>query len=1000
MARIGFVPSLAVLLLALAFASTARGGDPNLIPTSERSTFTDGTSPAPLRIAPRTAMPFAIGPAGQIGTVPLPGWQSETNLAASGSQIVVGYNSVTPTGSGVGIMYSIDGGATFLDGGIPPLPAGYFSNGDPAVAVWNPPSGPPVFYCTTLALDSSNPAHHFIELFRSTTGGASWSGPFEVTSASVGTETPDREAITADPETGRVLIAWTHFGAAVTIRVSYSDNAANATPPTWSPAAIVGARSQDGQATTIVADPDNDNVYLAWLTFWAPAGGDRGIAFVKSANNGTAWPVPTDIGPLFWHYLAPYGFDRFLWSFSGSSLALNPLDHGLEMVYSASVDGTPAHDFGDVYYRRSTDGGANWSPAVPLNVFPGTDRPQANPCVSVTQDGRIDVFWYDESAGSGLSDLTDVFYTYSTDLGATWSSPVPVTATPFHNESGNNFGAPHQGDYNDAFSDPQSAGPGYGAFAVMAEPSPFTTGPDGLVFTAMGVQVAPLRVRPGSVIVADRGCDANDGVLVAGEAADLTIPLQNIGRTLLSGISATLTALTPGVDVQPGARAYPPLASGASGISGDVYRIGLSNTYPCGTLARFRLDISASGVFPTFVEFSLPTGRVESSVSLLSENFDGVVPPALPAGWSTVNLAATPNNWFTTTSSPASPPNAAAAADPAVNTFGRLQGPHLVVPAGAAYLEITFDTRFNIVQYDARYGADGFSLEYLLDGAGGSHFASGDASEFVNRYTHNIRRGSGNGSGDRSGWSGASFSYKKIRVRIPGLGGHSFQPYFDLATFGAVGGGGVWVDNVQVDALFVGCGSCNPTPALVAHFEARVAGEGVDLAWGSDAVGRISAWNLYRGASLEGFFERVNPDPIPMGAGGEFRLHDSPAVGGRIFYRLAAVATDGGEFVLETIPIELTNEARVFGLQLAGSNPFRGETMLRYSVAERGLVRIEVFDVAGRSVRTLVDRVSDPGTYIVAFERNGRGPALSPGIYLVRFSAGAMSRSLRLVTFD
>ncbi|TMQ68321.1 MAG: hypothetical protein E6K78_01625 [Candidatus Eisenbacteria bacterium] len=810
-----------LFLLLLSFGAPARGyaGDPHAIPTSrplipraERQPV-ETFVPEILRASPG-ASPLVAGPAGTYGTVALPRTQSEAAVAASGPLVVVATNDFRPP-LGIDIVYSTDGGATFTDAGKLPIPVGAADGGDPSVAVWKPPVGPAVFFCTSLGVNAAG--EDVIFLHRSTDGGATWAGPFEVTSATSAGAFPDRASMAVDPETGRMFVAWTNYtNVDVTIRVTRSDDAATGSPPTWAAASIVGARTQDGQATSIACDPKSNAVYLAWQVY--PGYPKRDIAFIKSMNNGNSWSAPRDIGPQFNTHMCAYGFDRWLWSFSGNCLAVNPLDGGIEMVYAASVDGTPAHDFGDIYYRRSANGGAGWSAAVPLNVLAGADRPQVNPCVSVTQSGRIDVFWYDLSAGSGLDDLTDVFYTYSTNLGATWSSPVPLDPEPFHNEAGNSFNGPHQGDYNDAYSDPLAAGPSYAAFAVMDAPSPATTGPDPFAFVAQGTQVAPLRVRPGTVSLVDHGCP--DGSLVAGEGADLTIPLENIGRGSLTGITATLQAISPGVlvDVQP--RSYPTLASGASAVSSEVYRVALLGGYPCGTRARFRLDITATGVASTYVEFTIPTGVVTSTATLLSENFDGVVAPALPPGWSALTLEGTTAPWTTTAISPASAPNAAFVTDPATLNFERLQAPLVTVPAGASQVEITFDTRYELEQYDARFGFDGLSFDYLLDGVGFERFSSGDAIEFDNRYTHNLSRDSGN-SGDRSAWSGTSLAYKTVRIVIPGLGGHTMTPYFDLTSDlgNSVAAAGAWVDNVNIEAITLGCGGCAPVAVPIAGFE-------------------------------------------------------------------------------------------------------------------------------------------------------------------------------------
>ena len=49
-------------------------------------------------------------------------------------------------------------------------------------------------------------------------------------------------------------------------------------------------------------------------------------------------------------------------------------------------------------------------------------------------------------------------------------------------------------------------------------------------------------------------------------------------------------------------------------------------------------------------------------------------------------------------------------------------------------------------------------------------------------------------------------------------------------------------------------------------------------------------------------------------------------------------------------------------------------------------VRIDVFDLAGRRIRTLVDGDREPGVHAVPFEP---GTSASSGVYFVRMSAGA-----------
>jgi len=65
-------------------------------------------------------------------------------------------------------------------------------------------------------------------------------------------------------------------------------------------------------------------------------------------------------------------------------------------------------------------------------------------------------------------------------------------------------------------------------------------------------------------------------------------------------------------------------------------------------------------------------------------------------------------------------------------------------------------------------------------------------------------------------------------------------------------------------------------------------------------------------------------------------------------------------------------------------NPFNPVTTINYAVPSTGPVKLEVFDVLGRRIMTLVDRAQQAGAFSLPF--NGKG--LSSGIYFVRLTAG------------
>ncbi len=82
----------------------------------------------------------------------------------------------------------------------------------------------------------------------------------------------------------------------------------------------------------------------------------------------------------------------------------------------------------DVWLRRSADGGRTWSGPQRLNDDPvGDKRDQYLPRLSVAPTGRIDAVWYDRR-GNVENRGNDVYFTYSTDGGATFAANLKVTS--------------------------------------------------------------------------------------------------------------------------------------------------------------------------------------------------------------------------------------------------------------------------------------------------------------------------------------------------------------------------------------------------------------------------------------------------------------------------------------------------------------------------------------------------------------------------------------------
>jgi len=79
-------------------------------------------------------------------------------------------------------------------------------------------------------------------------------------------------------------------------------------------------------------------------------------------------------------------------------------------------------------------------------------------------------------------------------------------------------------------------------------------------------------------------------------------------------------------------------------------------------------------------------------------------------------------------------------------------------------------------------------------------------------------------------------------------------------------------------------------------------------------------------------------------------------------------------------------------------NPFNPSTTIRYEVAKTVHVRLKIYDVAGRLVRTLVDDKRKPDRYKAVWNgRNERGLNVATGVYFYRLEAGSYVKTRKMM---
>ena len=82
-------------------------------------------------------------------------------------------------------------------------------------------------------------------------------------------------------------------------------------------------------------------------------------------------------------------------------------------------------------------------------------------------------------------------------------------------------------------------------------------------------------------------------------------------------------------------------------------------------------------------------------------------------------------------------------------------------------------------------------------------------------------------------------------------------------------------------------------------------------------------------------------------------------------------------------------------------NPFNGQTNIKYQVSISSRVQLEIYNVLGQRVATLVDDYKTPGYYSIHWDaKDSRGIKLSSGIYFIRLVAGNYSETKKMVLLN
>ncbi|MEO8513846.1 MAG: T9SS type A sorting domain-containing protein [Ignavibacteria bacterium] len=289
----------------------------------------------------------------------------------------------------IGYTYSTNGGLSWAAPQLLPDPnPDHTSQSDPVITS----DAQGNFYISSTSRKPVSGFNRDMLLYKSTNNGQT----FVLYSTAVpgtGGSGEDKEWIFCDPVTtnttfNNIFISWTSFGPAPGIKFRKSTNGGL----NWSTTVNVGDNTQ-GQGSNNCTGTNNQ-IYIVWAA--------NGIRFDRSTNGGTSFGTDFQLSNIS----STNGFPFICVDYSNNATRGN--------VYVLWDDMRNGNS--DVWFQRSTNGGANWL-AAPVRVNDVTTNDQFWPMMQCDNNGNLFAVYYDTRTGASS---VNSYIAYSTDAGSTW----------------------------------------------------------------------------------------------------------------------------------------------------------------------------------------------------------------------------------------------------------------------------------------------------------------------------------------------------------------------------------------------------------------------------------------------------------------------------------------------------------------------------------------------------------------------------------------------------
>lgn len=191
-------------------------------------------------------------------------------------------------------------------------------------------------------------------------------------------------------------------------------------------------------------------------------------------------------------------------------------------------------------------------------------------------------------------------------------------------------------------------------------------------------------------------------------------------------------------------------------------------------------------------------------------------------------------------------------------------------------------------------------------------------------------------------------------------------------------------------------------PVELASFNVESVGGRVIISWSTLSESENLGFHIYKCTTLKGTRVRVNESLIKGAINSEtrndYKFEERVTEPDQEFYYwLADVATDGTmeyhgpkRIVTQAVPDD-------YGLEENYPNPFNPVTAITYMVKEAGHVDLNVYNLRGQRIRSLVNANKEAGEYTVTWDgRNENGETVTSGMYFYMFQVNGFRATKKM----